>query len=98
MKNSLGKLKNLLINIFNTMVYKIENNKVKVVTKDGECSLHITLDVNINFAGMPNFNSQNSPQNTIINSTNNTKEKEENPMWEIPDFKPIKTNNLNFGK
>jgi len=81
------------------MVYKIENNKVKVVTKDGECTLNITLDVNINFTGnFPNNFAgqnlhQNSQSNTIINSS-----EEEKVMWEIPDFKPTKTNNLNFGK
>lgn len=81
------------------MVYKIDNNKVKVVTKDGECTFHITLDVNINFTGgMPNFNNQNSQQNTIINSTLNNNAEEDKTVWEIPDFKPMKTNNLNFGK
>lgn len=80
------------------MVYKIDNNKVKVVTKDGECTLHITLDVNINFTGgMPNFNNQNLQPNTIINSALNNAE-EDKTVWEIPDFKPTKTNNLNFGK
>ena len=79
------------------MVYKIDNNKVKILTKDGECTLHITLDVNINFTGaMGNFINQNSPQNTIINSTNIVEE--EKPMWEIPDFKPTKASNINFGK
>jgi hypothetical protein len=80
------------------MVYKVENNKVKVITKDGECTLNITLDVNINFTGnIPNFVSQNQPQNTIINSVNNNTE-EEKTLWEIPDFKPTKANNINFGK
>lgn len=79
------------------MVYKIDNNKVKILTKDGECILNITLDVNINFTGgIGNFINQNSPQNTIINSDN--KNSEENPMWEIPDFKPTKSSNINFGK
>ena len=81
------------------MVYKIDNNKVKVLTKDGECTLHITLDVNINFTGnMGNFINQNSPQNTIINSANANANEEEKTMWEIPDFKPTKANNINFGK
>jgi hypothetical protein len=82
------------------MVYKIDNNKVKILTKDGECTLNISLDVNINFTGgIGNFINQNSPQNTIINSANkNSEEKEENPMWEIPDFKPTKASNINFGK
>ena len=82
------------------MVYKIDNNKVKILTKDGECTLHITLDVNINFTGdIGNFINQNSPQNTIINSASNkNEEKEEKTMWEIPDFKSTKANNINFGK
>jgi hypothetical protein len=82
------------------MVYKIDNNKVKILTKDGECTLNITLDVNINFTGgIGNFINQNSPQNTIINSANkNSEEKEEKTMWEIPDFKPTKASNINFGK
>lgn len=78
------------------MVYKIDNNKVKILTKDGECTLHITLDVNINFTGgFPNnFVNQNSSQNTIINSASSSEE--EKTAWEIPDFKPTK--NINFGK
>jgi len=82
------------------MVYKIDNNKVKISTKDGECTFHITLDVNINLTGgNSNFINQNLPQNTIINSTSNkTEEKEEKPMWEIPDFKSTKASNINFGK
>jgi hypothetical protein len=82
------------------MVYKIDNNKVKILTKDGECTLHITLDVNINFTGgVGNFINQNSPQNTIINSASNkNEEKEEKTMWEIPDFKSTKASNINFGK
>jgi len=79
------------------MVYKIDNNKVKILTKDGECTLNITLDVNINFTGgIGNFVNQNSPQNTIINSDN--KNSEEKTMWEIPDFKSTKASNINFGK
>ncbi len=79
------------------MVYKVDNNKVKLITKDGECTLHITLDVNINFTGgMPNFSGQNVPQNTIINSVK--PEEDDKVLWEVPDFKPTKTNNLNFGK
>jgi hypothetical protein len=82
------------------MVYKIDNNKVKILTKDGECTFHITLDVNLNFTGgIGNFTNQNSPQNTIINSASNkVEEKEEKTMWEIPDFKSTKTSNINFGK
>jgi hypothetical protein len=70
------------------MASLITPSKVTVVTKDGECVLHITLDININL-------------NSAIASGSSKEEKllveqEEKPVLEIPEFK--QTEKVKFGK
>lgn len=52
--------------------------KVTVVTKDGECTLHITLDININVSGAGS--SDVRPKDKEL-------AEEEKTIWAIPEFK-----------
>ena len=78
------------------MAAYINHDNIKVVTKNGEVTLHLKIDLNINLNGdiqnnPNNIYSKKSDDTTIINSS------EEKTAWEIPDFSSIKTK-LNFGK
>lgn len=59
--------------------------KVHVVTKDGQCDIHITLDLNINVNGLAGT----KPVDKIEDS-------EEKTDWVIPTFKPAEK--VKFGK
>lgn len=75
----------------------IKPGSVKLVSKDGEVSVAITIDLNINLsnllegASLPSQNNQNKEkkENTIIENL------DDKVTWAIPDFGSEK---INFGK
>ena len=75
------------------MAAYINHDNIKVVTKDGEIKIHLSIDLNLNLNGEINSSNLNKKNisGTILNS------EEEKTMWEIPDFSPVK-NKVNFGK
>jgi hypothetical protein len=66
----------------------ITPTKVTVITKDGECQIHITLDINVNLNGISGVS---SPQ-----IKDKIKEEEEKTIWAIPEFKAQEK--VKFGK
>ena len=66
------------------MAQLIKASDIKVVTKDGECKLSISIDLNINL-------NTSGVQNAKVEQ-----KKEESAMWEVPDFAQMPK--LNFGK
>lgn len=64
--------------------------QTKVVTKDGELVIHMTLDLNINLT-TGNLSVTASP------SAPKAVEEKEDTQWEIPDF-TVPDTKLNFGK
>jgi hypothetical protein len=69
------------------MVQLLKPHEVKIITKEGECQVSITLDLNINLNG------------EIAQVTTKVKQKEEEKeenVWEIPDFSSGEK--INFGK
>jgi len=70
------------------MAELIRPTKVQVITKEGECKLNITIDLNIN------LNRENlgfKSDEPVVE-----KEKEEETIWAIPDFKS--QDKVKFGK
>ena len=69
------------------MVQRLKPHDVKLITKDGELQISITLELNINL----------NADGLKVSATANTgiESKEEDPMWEIPDFSSKK---IKFGK
>jgi len=67
----------------------IRPTRVSLITKEGECKLHIVIDLNINL----NTNSVEvkSRQDDVAPEL-----KEESPEWVIPSFKP--GDKVKFGK
>jgi hypothetical protein len=66
----------------------IRPTTVNVVTKDGECTIHLTLDINLN------LNSDFIKSNNI--STESKEEENEKTIWTIPTFKSH--DKVKFGK
>lgn len=58
--------------------------KIQVVTKDGECSVNITIDLNINL------------NNAEINKKPETEEEDDKTIWAIPTFSS--NEKVKFGK
>lgn len=70
------------------MAQLIKASDIKVITKDGECKLSISIDLNINL---------NTSGITVgVQNAKVEQKKEESAMWEVPDFAQIPK--LNFGK
>lgn len=70
----------------------IKPNDVKIVTKDGEVKISISLDLNINMGEI-------SGGVNILKSdveSKATKKEEDKIQWAIPDFTPAEK--INFGK
>jgi hypothetical protein len=70
----------------------IKPNDVKIVTKDGEVKISISLDLNINMgeiSGGINILKSDAESKT-------TKKEEDKIQWAIPDFTPAEK--INFGK
>lgn len=59
----------------------IRSPQITVVNKDGQCDIHITLDLNINVNG--------------AEVSGKPKKEEDETVWEIPSFKS--TEKINFG-
>lgn len=74
------------------MVQQIKSQVTKVITKNGECEITISLDININL----NNNQVNLVDNNAkkIEQLHSDKE-EENATWAIPEFKNSK---IKFGE
>ena len=76
------------------MANYINHDNVKVVSKDGEVTIHLNININLNGEIQNNQNlvySKKIEDKTILNQDDNK------TMWEIPDFTPVK-NKVNFGK
>lgn len=72
------------------MAQLIKASDVKVVTKDGECKLSISIDLNIN------LNTLGVTVGTQSNRIESQDVKKEATAWEIPDF--TQQPKVNFGK
>jgi len=70
----------------------IKPGDVKIITKDGEVKISISLDLNIN---MGEISSGVGILKSNIEEKINKKE-EDKVQWAIPDFAP--TEKINFGK
>jgi len=70
----------------------IKPNDVKIVTKDGEVKISISLDLNINMGEISG--GVNILKSDVESKT--TKKEEDKIQWAIPDFAP--TEKINFGK
>ncbi len=72
----------------------IRPTKVHVITKEGECQLSITIDLNINLnTGIVDLKQREVPE---VAAVEEEKESEEKPLWAIPTFKS--DNKVKFGK
>lgn len=70
----------------------IRPTKVHVVTKDGECNLNITIDLNINLTtGAVDFQSAKASKLDQFEAND-----EEKTVWAIPTFKS--EDKVKFGK
>lgn len=75
------------------MVQLIKPHQVKVVTSQGECQVHLTLDLNINLTA---DDIKVAVQGGNANSP--TKQEEDDEFkWAIPDFEDD-DDSLDFGK
>ena len=76
------------------MANYINHDNIKVVSKDGEVTIHLNININLNGEIQNSQNlvySKKIEDKTILNQDDNK------TMWEIPDFTPVK-NKVNFGK
>jgi hypothetical protein len=62
--------------------------EVTVVTKNGECTLHITLDININLSSSGVISGGPKEEKLLV--------EQDKTVFEIPEFKP--TEKVKFGK
>jgi hypothetical protein len=76
------------------MANYINHDNVKVISKDGEVTIHLNININLNGEIQ---NSQNLVYSKKIEDKTILNQEDEKTMWEIPDFTPIK-NKVNFGK
>ena len=60
----------------------------KIVTRDGELTVHLTIDLNVNIT--------NSGDVTVSAGAVKQKDKEDDPVWEVPTFGPAPK--VKFGK
>lgn len=70
----------------------IKPNDVRIVTKDGEVKISISLDLNINMGEISG--GVNILKSDVESKT--TKKEEDKIQWAIPDFAPAEK--INFGK
>lgn len=77
------------------MAQLITPNSVKVVTQNGEVTISLQIDLNINLNQSGTVVGADSTVNSIL--PNKTKKMDDDAVdWEIPDFGPTKK--INFGK
>lgn len=70
------------------MAQLIKTQDVKVISKEGECKIQISLDINLNL---------NSEAPTIsVQNIETKKIQKEEEVWTIPEFTP--SPRVNFGK
>jgi len=74
------------------MPQRIQPTHTKVITKDGECVINLTLDININ------LNSAGLSINGIVSAHNKEEVNNEQVSWAIPEFKNEAGTKLKFGK
>jgi hypothetical protein len=76
------------------MVRLLKKKDVQVVTKNGECEVHITLDLNIslNADGL-----QIGASAGGSGSSNKDKDEDEDFEWAVPDF-GLESTQVDFGK
>lgn len=77
------------------MAQRIVPSKVVTVTKEGECHVFITLDLNININAGGQF--QVSPSQ-VAEPVEPEEHEEDKTEWQIPEFGTFNSNLLNFGK
>ena len=81
------------------MANLLKPNQVKVVTKDGELQVTISLELTINL-NSDNLKIASAPTHVVPDMTAPVAKKtvadDDNPMWEIPDFAPMPK--VDFGK
>jgi hypothetical protein len=70
------------------MAELIRPTTVNIISKDGECKLHIIIDLNLN------LNTSGTAGKAEI--VEKEKIEEEKPLWEIPEFKTKEK--IKFGK
>lgn len=74
------------------MAQLIQPNSVKVVTKEGEITVSLQIDLNINLNQNGTFVEGGVTSTAKVNS----KKDDDDVAWVIPDFKP--SEKINFGK
>ena len=77
------------------MAKLITPNTVKVVTQNGEVTIYLKLDLNINLnqnGGIASIDATDSGSEIV----RKVGKKSDDVQWEIPDFGPSKK--INFGK
>jgi len=76
------------------MAQLLKPGDVKIVTKDGEITLKLQIDLNINLnqTGSISVTSDNKETTKAVDVAN----KEDETAWTIPDFGP--TTKIKFGK
>jgi hypothetical protein len=75
------------------MAQLIRPSDVKIVTKDGELKVSITLDLNINMNG--SIEAVSGDVKGVMNKKESSVDAEDKVAWAIPDFASEK---INFGK
>jgi len=77
------------------MASYINHDNIKIITKDGEIKIHLSIDLNVNMNG--EFNSSGYLKKT--NEETILKTEEEKTIWQVPDFSAIKNKDkVKFGK
>jgi len=73
------------------MAHKIKPTQVVTVTKDGECHLVITLELNININGAGGVSAS-------VQSLDRAEVDDDNVEFTIPDFSSFSNKVVDFGK
>jgi hypothetical protein len=73
------------------MVRLLKKKDVQVVTKDGECEVHITLDLNIS------LNSDGLQIGASAGGSSKDEDEDEDFEWAVPDF-GLDSAQVDFGK
>lgn len=73
------------------MAQRIAPTKVVTVTKDGECHLVITLELNINLNGVGGVSAS-------VQTADRAEVEDDNFQFTIPDFSALSGKTVDFGK
>ena len=74
------------------MVRLLKKKDVQVVTKNGECEVHITLDLNVS------LNADGLQVGVSANQSKSSSDPDEDFEWAVPDFNPDDSQQVDFGK